>query len=155
MKHSVYYPQSIGGGRFIVSELRSFLGFKWWRPVPDLYIDYDRLLLEEKNLKLQLKRKGEEVKKEKEGIEKFVQYSLASHQGYSRSLSPNKRKIMRVGTSEIDYQELSFLDEKSEKKSNPRERGPPTVSVHHPSDNIQSAGQKGNQGNNQKGGNKQ
>ena len=138
MQYAVYYPQSIEGGRFIVSELRSFLWFKWWRPVPDLYIEYDGLLVEEKKLKLQLAAVKEALKKEEDSLSTFRAHALASYQGYSRSLSPKKRKLKRVDTTQLQFNQfdISALENERVKKVKPNGRGPPTVSSHSAADNA-------------------
>ena len=149
MAHKVFCPQQVAQDRYIVLELRSFLWFKWWRPIPDLYVDYDRLLVEVKNAKLLVKRLEQEEKQTKQSIDDFLRSALSSYQGYSRSLSSKKRKTKRVGTTE-QYNLVDLSTEVNNKPTNNHKgRGPPSSSEHTASDRPP---QGANNSNNQKGG---
>ena len=143
MAHIVYCPQKVEEDRYVVFELRSFLWFKWYRPLPDLYVDYDKLAVEEKNAETHLKRVKAEKKRAKQGIDSFIRHAFESHQGYSRGLTSNKRKSKGVDT-------MQWYDEPvSDKQDKPKEqRGPPRETVHGSSDRPPSNSGGNNQGNN-------
>ena len=147
MAHTVFCPQQVAEDRYIVLELRSFLWFKWWRPIPDLYVDYDRLLVEVKNAKLLVKRLEQEEKQTKQSIDDFLRSALSSYQGYSRSLSSKKRRTNKVDTTNLPT--LYDVHGDSKPANNHKGRGPPSSSEHTASDRPP---QGGNNSNNQKGG---
>ena len=149
MAHTVFCPQQVAEDRYIVLELRSFLWiFKWWRPVPNLYVDYDRLLVEEKNSKLLTKQLEAERKRVKAAIDAFVETAYASYnQGNSKSSYSRKRRTKRVDTPNLPV--LYDVHEEGKPTNNHKGRGPPSSSEHTASDRPP---QGANNSNNQKGG---
>lgn len=98
MKQDVYCPQRLKDGRYIVYKLRSFLGFKWWTPIPSIYVQLDEYLDEKERLETRLKAVTSMVKNEEKAINTFIEASLNSFNSFY--VGNSKRKYANVASSE-------------------------------------------------------
>jgi hypothetical protein len=94
MRQDVYCPQRLKDGRYIVYKLKSFLGFKWWTPIPSLYLQLDQYLDEKEMLESRLKVINSAIKNEEKAIAGFIETSLNSFNSFY--VGNSKRRYANV-----------------------------------------------------------
>lgn len=155
MSHEVFYTYPSGVGpdgkdRYTIMKIKRVLWF-WERhvPVPDIYVEYDRLLAEEAALKSQLTQLEKDKKQAKEQIKQWIDFAKASYLEYSRMKS-RKGKKNKSNQPPMLYSLPSSSDNKE--KSNHKTGPPPSEIVAYAADQLPNSGnqpKKGNNNNNQ------
>lgn len=110
MRHDVYCPQRLKDGRYIVYKLKSFLGIKWWTPIPSLYIQLDSYTEEKEELESRLKVVKDAIRAENARIDTFIKASLDSFNAFYNVSS--KRKYANVSVDDDGQRKEIVVTEK-------------------------------------------